>query len=73
MNMAQGAATALTAHPWVARVAVGRSGVRQQLHTDGVDALCRQGRLACIDSPGVRAKARLTVFSSPDAEELPHV
>ena len=32
------------------------------------------GVFACrIDAPGARAEARLTVFSSPDAEELPHV
>jgi predicted hotdog family 3-hydroxylacyl-ACP dehydratase len=27
----------------------------------------------CIDAPGMRAEARLTVFSPPDTEELHHV
>jgi hypothetical protein len=32
------------------------------------------GVFACrIDAPGVHAEARLTVFSPPVAEELPHV
>ncbi len=50
MIMAQGTATVLAAHPWVVRVAVGRSGVLLQLNADGVTALRRQGRLACIDA-----------------------
>ncbi|WP_266181305.1 hypothetical protein [Dyella humicola] len=50
MIKAQGNATVLATHPWVERVAVARSGVLLQFNADGVAALRRQGRLACIDA-----------------------
>ena len=50
MNLAQATASTLAAHPWVAQVSVAGSGVLLQLTADGVAALRRQGRQACIDA-----------------------
>ncbi|WP_445147437.1 ApeI family dehydratase [Dyella sp. Tek66A03] len=48
--MTQATASTLAAHPWVAQVAVGHSGVLLQLNAEGVATLRRQGRQACIDA-----------------------